>query len=128
VGPSPVSGAGRFRCPCIWVRRNTFLPASQDRSSPSIRRTAGQHLAEGYDAVGRARSGAPKAGIVKRLALSRRYLVAAPAYGRSAATTDADELKRHRAIVYSPPRRAGGLAFQTSGSGPVRPDTRSAGQ
>src|SRR5262249_6499147 len=58
--------------------------------------------AEGYDAVVRHGAIVDEQVIVKRLALSRRFLVAAPGYlEKFGRPKTLDELKRHRGIVYS---------------------------
>ena len=60
-------------------------------------------LSEGYDAVIRHGPVDDKRIIVKRLAASRRLLVASPAYLKRRGTpTSLEDLARHRGIIYSP--------------------------
>jgi DNA-binding transcriptional LysR family regulator len=71
-------------------------------------------VAGGYDAVVRHGAVADEQVIVKRLALSRRCLVAAPAYLEKCGTPRTlDELEGHRGIVYSN-RGAGDWRFKAA--------------
>src|SRR5262249_13660393 len=80
--------------------------------------------ADGYDAVGRHGPVVDEHVIVKRLAPSRRFLVAAPAYiDRFGRPQTVDELRRHRGIVYTN-RGPGDWRFRVSRRFvTVRPDT-----
>jgi DNA-binding transcriptional LysR family regulator len=80
-------------------------------------------VADGYDAIIRHGPVVDAQVIVKRLALSRRYLVAAPAYLRRHGTpTTLAELRGHRGILYS--NRAADWRFRTGRRDVIaRPDT-----
>ena len=125
VGPLRVSAPVSFGVLHLGPALNAFLARH-----PRIELTLDlddrlvNMLADGYDAVVRHGPVVDEHVIVKRLALSRRCLVAAPAYLKKRGTPRTlDELKRHRAIVYSN-RGAGDWRFKTSRQlVTVRPET-----